>query len=381
MDKIDRYIKEMLDKELQEPKRYKNIVQKALKSPQARMRIYKYKILRVLSVTCTLIVVIGGTVFAGVIAYEKVWKEPREYTYQELQETLANIEVPVDRRGELITEDEARTKAYEILENLGYGKQEIVQVELKDDVNKTNGEYYSMKTDIDEEKGYDISISARTGELNSFKDKGVSVNKDISVDDVESELAKEYADNIFNELNYSNGNYEFMSCDEMDYMLNNELVEMWEAKYGKMYGDVCNPYEFVDVSFFVSEGELKVSTIIKVDEAKYAENQIIVSEEDAIRVARAKEEEFTNNEISNVSVEKGIRKMNTYIYKLENDVNFYNNDENSHIINLIDDNEARNVWIVKIRHPENTAINEKSVNKEYYVDATTEEIIGGQRIV
>lgn len=62
MDKIDRYIKEMLDKELQEPKRYKNIVQKALKSPQARMRIYKYKILRVLSVTCTLIVVIGGTV-------------------------------------------------------------------------------------------------------------------------------------------------------------------------------------------------------------------------------------------------------------------------------------------------------------------------------
>ena len=36
MDKIDRYIKEMLDKELQEPKRYKNIVQKALKSPQAR---------------------------------------------------------------------------------------------------------------------------------------------------------------------------------------------------------------------------------------------------------------------------------------------------------------------------------------------------------
>lgn len=72
--------------------------------------------------------------------------------------------------------------------------------------------------------------------------------------------------------------------------------------------------------------------------------------------------------------------MNTYIYKLENDVNFYNNDENSHIINLIDDNEARNVWIVKIRHPENTAINEKSVNKEYYVDATTEEIIGGREL-
>lgn len=381
MDKIDRYIKEMLDKELQEPKRYKNIVQKALKSPQARIRIYKYKILRVLSVTCTLIVVIGGTVFAGVIAYEKVWKEPREYTYQELQETLANIEVPVDRRGELITEDEARTKAYEILENLGYGKQEIVQVELKDDVNKTNGEYYSMKTDIDEEKGYDISISARTGELNSFKDKGVSVNKDISVDDVESELAKEYADNIFNELNYSNGNYEFMSCDEMDYMLNNELVEMWEAKYGKMYGDVCNPYEFVDVSFFVSEGELKVRAINNVREGRFDENPIEVTEEHAIKVARDKELEFTTNDIKEVSVELGIRKANEYIYQLENNIHIDNSKIEDNILYMMNHEKIRNVWIVKIRHFENTANTLENVNKEYYIDATTSEILGGREIM
>ena len=167
----------------------------------------------------------------------------------------------------------------------------------------------------------------------------------------------------------------------MDYMLNNELVEMWEAKYGKMYGDVCNPYEFVDVSFFVSEGELKIRAINNVREGTFDENPIEVTEEHAIKVARDKELEFTTNDIKEVSVELGIRKANEYIYQLENNIHIDNSKIEDNILYMMNHEKIRNVWIVKIRHFENTANTLENVNKEYYIDATTSEILGGREIM
>ena len=90
MDKIDKYIEELVNREIQEPDRYKKVVENALKHPRARIRIYKYQVLRVLSVACTVTIMIGGTAFAGVIAYKKVWQEPEEYSYQELQEKVGS---------------------------------------------------------------------------------------------------------------------------------------------------------------------------------------------------------------------------------------------------------------------------------------------------
>lgn len=379
MDKIDRYIKEIVDREIQEPEHYKNVVQNALKSPRARIRIYKYKIIRVLSVACTSVVIIGGTVFAGVIAYEKIWKEPKEYTYQELQETLANVEVPVDKREVLITEDEAKTKANEILDNLGYGKHEIVQIELKNDINQENGEYYSMKTDTNEKKGYDINISARTGELNSFTDKEL-VYKNIKVDNIEDDIAKEYANEILVDSNFDENNYKFASCEEIDYISEKEPIEMWNAKYYKEYNNIYNPYESVNINFLVSDGILEIESITKESNGKYAGNPVEVSKEDAVEVAKNKEMEFTTNKISSVTVELGIRKSNNYIKQLENNEKIDNRNikEDGSTLYIMNENEARNVWIIKIRHPENTDITEKSANKEYYVDTSTKEIIGGK---
>ena len=385
MDKIDRYIKEIVDREIQEPEHYKNVVQNALKSPRARIRIYKYKIIRVLSVACTSVVIIGGTVFAGVIAYEKIWKEPKEYTYQELQETLANVEVPVDKREGLITEDEAKAKANEILDNLGYGKHEIVQIELKNDINQENGEYY-MKTDTNEKKGYDINISARTGELNSFTDKEL-VYKNIKVDNIEDDIAKEYANEneILVDSNFDENNYKFACCEEIDYIYEKEPIEMWNARYYKEYNNIYNPYESVNINFLVSDGNLEIESITKESNGKYAGNPVEVSKEDAVEVAKNKEMEFTSNEISSVTVELGIRKMNTYIYKFEKNTTIINNNEDNIEINMLKNSEARQVWIVSIYHKnikkeENALEQIKGVNKKYYIDATTKEIIGGDEI-
>lgn len=44
---------------------------------------------------------------------------------------LANVDIPKSDREGLLTEDEAKEKAYEILNNLGYENQEIISLELK----------------------------------------------------------------------------------------------------------------------------------------------------------------------------------------------------------------------------------------------------------
>lgn len=384
MDKIDKYIEELVNREIQEPDRYKKVVENALKHPRARIRIYKYQVLRVLSVACTVTIMIGGTAFAGVIAYKKVWQEPEEYSYQELQEMLANVDIPKSDREGLLTEDEAKEKAYEILNNLGYENQEIISLELKKDINQEGGEYYSMKTDTNEEKGYDIKINARTGELNSFTDKEL-VYKNISIDTIEDDTAKQYANKILADSNFDENNYKFACCEEIDYISEKEPIEMWNAKYYKEYNDIYNPYESVNINFLVSNGDLEIESITKESNGEYAGNPIEISKEEAVEVAKNKEKEFTDNEISSVTVELGIRKMNTYIYKLEKGIEFINNNEDNHMINMIEGNEARQVWIISIHHKnEGKEINDaqrlKGKNKEYYVDVTTKEIIGGKRI-
>lgn len=383
MDKIDKYIEELVNREIQEPDRYKKVVENALKHPRARIRIYKYQVLRVLSVACTVTIMIGGTAFAGVIAYKKVWQEPEEYSYQELQEMLANVEIPKSDREGLLTEDEAKEKAYEILNNLGYENQEIISLELKKDINQEGGEYYSMKTDTNEEKGYDIKINARTGELNSFTDKEL-VYKNISIDTIEDDTAKQYANKILADSNFDENNYKFACCEEIDYISEKEPIEMWNAKYYKEYNDIYNPYESVNINFLVSNGDLEIESITKESNGEYAGNPVEISKEEAVEVAKNKEMEFTSNEISSVTVELGIRKMNTYIYKLENEIYFQDNNETNHKINIANTSDARQVWIVSVKHNKeistNIIDNLKEKNKEYYIDVTTKEILGGKEI-
>lgn len=91
-------------------------------------------------------------------------------------------------------------------------------------------------------------------------------------------------------------------------------------------------------------------------------------------------------EIENITTKLGIRKMNTYIYRLENNIDMANVDESDYdTIIYKTDNTTRNVWIVTIKHKkaENMTFNtnleySKQMDKEYYVDATTGEIIGGE---
>lgn len=47
----------------------------------------------------------------------------------------------------------------------------------------------------------------------------------------------------------------------------------------------------------------------------------------------------------------------------------------------IENEEARNVWIIEIRHKNNDISKHITRNKAYYIDTTTKEIIGGKEIL
>ena len=94
---------------------------------------------------------------------------------------------------------------------------------------------------------------------------------------------------------------------------------------------------------------------------------------------------MTNIPIVNITATKDIQKMNTFLYELENNI------EDASTLKL-DDVKERNVWVVRIEHLENAEIIKqqskikndleifkKFMDKRYFVDGSTGEIIGGTR--
>ena len=115
-------------------------------------------------------------------------------------------------------------------------------------------------------------------------------------------------------------------------------------------------------------------------------NTLMISEDDAKSISIEKEKQLSQLEIIDIASELEIRKMNTYIFKLENNIDDANIDESNEETTIYKtENITRNVWIVRIKHnkPENINFStsleyNKQMDKKYYIDATTGEIIGGE---
>ena len=60
--------------------------------------------------------------------------------------------------------------------------------------------------------------------------------------------------------------------------------------------------------------------MFKLQSGIFQNNLINIDRQKAINIATNKENELTENRISEISVELGIRKMNNYIYLLENNI-------------------------------------------------------------
>lgn len=380
-DEIDKYIEKAVTQKIEVPESFEKAMREALYSERFYKRLRKRKMIRAISTACATVILTSGVAVGGFIAYEKIWKEPKQYTYEEFKNTIANSDVPDEDKQSLISEEEAKKNALEIVNNLGYVGEKIESIEL----NKNNQEdleeiFYLLETNNKENQLLKIKIDAETGNLITLEDAN-ALQKSIEAQQITEEQAKNISMEICNDIKYEKDDVEMNSCEENVLKEGNEIT-LWNTTYMKKYNGVVNPYEKLVIRFWVEDNMTKISSIYTENAGIYENNPTVLNSDEAIRVAENIEKQLTNNEIIKIEVEYGIRMMNKYIFELERKKNNINIIQSNNEKLNATSKYIRNVWIVKINHKENLDSDVEDYllgnDKQYFIDVTTGEIIGGK---
>ena len=380
-DEIDKYIEKAVTQKIEVPESFEKAMREALYSERFYKRLRKRKMIRAISTACATVILTSGVAVGGFIAYEKIWKEPKQYTYEEFKNTIANSDVPDEDKQSLISEEEAKKNALEIVNNLGYVGEEIESIELDKNNEEIIGKiYYVIKTNNQNGQQLYIRINAETGKLEALQDVNIFDTAN-NIQNISEDEAKRNSLDICRNINYEENDVVMTSCVEDIFNFDKE-IKLWNTTFEKKYNDVVNPYEKLVIRFWIENNEMKIGSIFTQDSGRYDNNPRVISEDEAIEIAKNKEKEFTSNEIISIESELGIRKANKVIYELENNLrtsNIIESDENVYQQDII----IRNVWIIKINHEEelNTTVEDYLLgsDKQYYIDVTTGEIIGGKQ--
>ena len=323
----------------------------------------------ILSLTVT-----GGLVFATGSVIEKIWKTPETYEF--------TSELTEEDKKNAITEEEAKKKAADYLEKIGLEKE-------------INGLTLAKNT-WENEVIWDINFENGTMEMDSqgeFKSLNIpsytyKLPKNYGIT---REKARVVARELLSKYNPDNNDDEYELVSLNRNMETDEASYIWYATFYKKYGDLYNKYEKIDIGWIPTINALYS---LSIDNCKYENNEQQISKEEAINIAKEKDEKIeTRHNIVSIDAEIWIDNMNAEVTYREKDIEEYdkgmlrnfNTDENGNMTakdNAVFykvDSRVRKVWEVTIyydysKHEENGP--ERYV---YFVDCTTGEIIGGSR--
>lgn len=374
---------------MNEDKIIKNIIEKS----QMKISISEFKkeentmpkMNKITKSVATILIVLGlgtGVVFATTNIYEKIWKEPKGYTEEEMINELQPVEVTEDEKKELISEDEAKTKGLEILEKLGYKNQTISRIELKRGYDEGVDSYYMVKTKWGYEEGLMVQLNANGGDFIGFSDMDLKY-KHLDSQELNNEEIAKVATDIYNKLGLEDGKYILTKTSAENNAFQNKTNILLVANFYKYYDGIANKNESFNVSFLNYNGEIYLDTVSINNDNHFQNNPVVITEEEAINIVKDKEKELSPYEITNITSNLSIEKMNAFIYQLENNKYDVTNNTKDEIYYKTE-NIARKVWKIKVEH--NVSVKDfidynqyvkEGMNKYYYVDATTGEIIGG----
>lgn len=380
MDHLDKLIIDIVESEIPEPENYKKSINSALKSKKYK----RYKMYNKIASLCMIIMLSTGFVYAGYNIYSYIWEDPKKYnTNEEYMNSLPNDQISDDEKKELISEEESKTIAIDFLNKLGYENKNIERIELKRSYNRANSSYYMVKTKYSYEEGLMVLIDSKTGEVIHFNDLGLKY-KHLVQDNLTEDMARKIAEDTYKKLKLPESKYELFDIKQEKSIFENNTRTLWGVIFRQKENGIYNKYKNFSIAFLVVNGEVLYDTINISNNSEEITNPIIVEEKEAIEIALNKEKEFTDVEISNYKAELSIEKMNTFVYQLENEI--YNTDINNGGTYLDIKDVTRNVWKITIEHNNKKAENlyvdyneyiKENYNKEFYVDATTGEILGG----
>lgn len=335
------------------------------------------------NIAATVVIAIGlsvGTAYAGTIIYEKIWKEPTKVSQEELDKEVEKIKEPItaEEKEKMINDEKAIEIANEVVKNLGYDKITFKESNIVRGYDSKN--HYILSTETDSSKGIVVNLNALTGEFEYFCDNDI-ISKDIKCDEISDKEAKNIASDIYKELKIipQNDGYEIMSAQKSNIASGNNINKMWQVTYALKYNNNFDTNSAFSTVFSVVDGKTIIYIIKGKNENNFEDNSIVLTKEEAIEIAIKKEKEFSSLEISEVTADLSIQKMNIFIYALENNIT---NDNGEHQL----DDISRNVWVVEIKHSKNSKPKDSELetvkqlyNKKYFIDATTGEIIGGEQ--
>lgn len=321
---------------------------------------------KIMNIAATVVVTIGlsvGTVYAGTIIYEKIWKEP---TRIDLSEDKITDEII----NKSISEEEAKKIAQDKLIQVGLTAEKITGTDhyRESGTEKLN---YRFITD-----NWSITINGQTGE---FYDLSLNTY-DKSVEDytMTKEEAIEVGKQYYKDLGYKEGEYEFA-----------EIVPIWEnggnysARFYKKYGDLYNKAESIWIEFYAKEHQLHGYSV---ENHKCENNPIEITKEEALQIAINEDKKIENRPIVKTNAELRIKEMNAEAYaRLNNTEEYYKpmttpDVPSEEIVAYSTEGRIRTVWVVVLEYEDEEADIVNKVAKgqySYYIDSTTGEIIGG----
>lgn len=268
-----------------------------------------------------------------------IWKEPETYNYEEDKKITQN-----DLQ-ETISEEEANKIAINLIQQLGIEPGNITSSELNKQPWDDQIEW-KIRTD----KNLDVDIDARTGAIDSFNNNDLFLATRTSTTEAEAtRAATEIVNEICEKLEYNN-KYELSYISSMG-------NGQWSADFSVKYNGIFNDYQTIRFMFFPSTKEI---FLLKIFDYEFENNPYNITEEKAKEIAK---QSHGANDIEEITATKDIRMMNEMEYLKDHtppEGEFYRTED-----------IVRNIWNIEITDKQ------RGYPKQYYIDATTGEVIGG----
>jgi hypothetical protein len=298
---------------------------------------YSPKHTRSVLVTVIIIAILATLVISTTAAsyyFTNIWKEPEPYNYDEEKE------VTEQHYEKSITESEAKAYATDYILKFTGTVDEISSCELVNEPIIDETFWH-----IDTKKGHYIQLKGNNGSLVSinFADK-VATQSNVAYNDV-----KGISEKLLNKFGYLNKGYELAYLADIG-------SGLWQADYCMKYNEVFNPYQCIRLRFSPLTEQL---LLIRIFDEPFENNPYVITKEQAIDLVK---KEIGTENIKTISAEQTIEKMNALLYQEKNE-GLYRTEQ-----------IVRNIWLIKFIKTDT------EWEEMYYVDGTTGEFIGGDKM-
>ena len=368
MNDFEKEIQRILKRPIKTSQRYENAIDNAFNNKNFN-KTRKIFSLKFATAVCCMVLTFSSVVFATYKIYENVWKEPKIVT-QKLEEERVLKPLNNEELECIINEEKAISIAKTVVKNLGYESKGLLEIKTTRSYDNEEDIFYlATLEDIV------VQLNAKTGMVTYINDTKTS--KMIGENDViTTEEAIEIANKIYKSIGIENiEDYKVITSEEKDFAFGEMVNRCWEIVYALSEKDT----DKFTITYKIVDGVVYINTLTYRELNNFDNNPITITKDEAIKIVVDKENEFSSLPISKYDAELDMKKMNIFIYALENNVT--NNDGSIQIEDI-----KRNVWVVYIEHekehkPRNGEIQtvREEYNKKYYIDATTGEIIGGEQ--